>query len=440
MHEVDPSLCVLYYLNDGGMCVMEKKRFYKNKPQNIESISKDRVWRYVLTDHYSGTIYVKYYLTPGEDWKTLFEFLLSAWGKKENRSEPFHGVPELLPADNGSSVTSGIMQNFFERFGVKLITHTPGEPRVKGQAEGANNLVERKFEGLLYMMQPRDINELNDMSHVWMRHFNSIAIHSRHKHPRYGFWQKMLHDSKYPRILPSAEICRQTLHTKPEKRIVKGGKRGLTIQFALNGHGSNHYALSRIRDLRVGMPVEAAFNPYRTPNVDVIIADEKGNQKIFECAPVPDNEAGFVEDAPVWGEEYDSPADSLTDTHRKEMAKQAYGVETEKDVLKARAAKQPAFDGINPMKHLETPLPEYTEHAGTPIDISTPQVNRRVLDIVEVMSALRSDLDRDIRPEENTFISNTYPEGVPEDQMPDLARRLSELHTGKSGLRVAAGT
>ena len=48
--QIDPSLCVLYYLkenDDGGngLNVMEKERFYKNKPSNVKSIEPQRVWR-----------------------------------------------------------------------------------------------------------------------------------------------------------------------------------------------------------------------------------------------------------------------------------------------------------------------------------------------------------------------------------------------------------
>ena len=58
--QVDPSLCVLFYLPKGGLAVMEYAKFYKNKPDNVRKIERERVWRYVITDHYSGTIYVRY--------------------------------------------------------------------------------------------------------------------------------------------------------------------------------------------------------------------------------------------------------------------------------------------------------------------------------------------------------------------------------------------
>lgn len=60
-------MCVLYYLDRGGLAVMDKKEFYKNKPQNVKRIANERVLRYLVTDHYSGAFYLHYFLAAGED-------------------------------------------------------------------------------------------------------------------------------------------------------------------------------------------------------------------------------------------------------------------------------------------------------------------------------------------------------------------------------------
>ncbi|MEB3466855.1 transposase, partial [Pasteurella multocida] len=57
--QIDPSLCVLYYLKEqtdggNGLNIMEEKEFYKNKPANVKKVENQRVWRYVITDHTSG--------------------------------------------------------------------------------------------------------------------------------------------------------------------------------------------------------------------------------------------------------------------------------------------------------------------------------------------------------------------------------------------------
>lgn len=61
LHQVDPSLCLIYYPPGRKGKVqrfMSDDEFYQNKPANLEKIKNLRVWRYVLTDHYSGAIRV----------------------------------------------------------------------------------------------------------------------------------------------------------------------------------------------------------------------------------------------------------------------------------------------------------------------------------------------------------------------------------------------
>ncbi|MCF4653853.1 transposase, partial [Acinetobacter baumannii] len=75
--QVDASVCVLFYLPKGGMQVMDEKKFYKNKPANVKKIENDRVIRYVMTDHYSGSIYVEY-VYGSESSENLIEIFLNA--------------------------------------------------------------------------------------------------------------------------------------------------------------------------------------------------------------------------------------------------------------------------------------------------------------------------------------------------------------------------
>jgi hypothetical protein len=57
--QIDASLCTLYCLGNGakGLQGMEGQVYYKNKPGNLERIGQP-VWRYVVTDHASGWLYV----------------------------------------------------------------------------------------------------------------------------------------------------------------------------------------------------------------------------------------------------------------------------------------------------------------------------------------------------------------------------------------------
>ena len=68
--EIDASLCVLFYLpkttKDTGLRMMNADEFYKNKPKNLDKIVNDRVWRYVISDHCSGCLFV-WYVFGGEN-------------------------------------------------------------------------------------------------------------------------------------------------------------------------------------------------------------------------------------------------------------------------------------------------------------------------------------------------------------------------------------
>src|SRR5690606_12990826 len=104
--QIDPSLCVLYYLpTQAGEClqVMDEAKFYKNKPANFRRIEKERVWRYVITDHTSGVIYVQYVL-GAESGRNLVDAFIGA-AQKRGPADPFHGIPRAVMVDPGSANT-----------------------------------------------------------------------------------------------------------------------------------------------------------------------------------------------------------------------------------------------------------------------------------------------------------------------------------------------
>ncbi len=107
--EIDPSVCVLFYLKKGGLAVMEEKEFYKNKPANIAKVSDKRVMRYVITDHYSSNVYVEYVM-GAESAENLTKVFLNAIQKRSHQ-DPLHGVPFYLIMDKGSANLSGLFLN-----------------------------------------------------------------------------------------------------------------------------------------------------------------------------------------------------------------------------------------------------------------------------------------------------------------------------------------
>ena len=54
VHQIDPSLCLIYYMG-GRQYMMREQQFNKNKPVSLEKV-KLKVWRYVRYDHASGSL------------------------------------------------------------------------------------------------------------------------------------------------------------------------------------------------------------------------------------------------------------------------------------------------------------------------------------------------------------------------------------------------
>ena len=129
-HFVDPSLCLLYFAPDGKQRIVGDDEFYKNK--NFYEGGKMKCWRYVLTDHYSSTICVRYYASLGENAANLYDFLLYAWGLKQTPACVFHGLPELLICDPGSANIAKTVKNALTAFNVKMLPHMPGNPPGEG--------------------------------------------------------------------------------------------------------------------------------------------------------------------------------------------------------------------------------------------------------------------------------------------------------------------
>jgi len=421
VHQFDVSVCVLYYLDKGGLAVMDAKRFYKNKPQNAAKVVNQRVLRYLITDHYSGAFYVEYFLAAGEDQETLFEFLMRAWPERGHPHDPFHGVPQMMVWDAGSANQSHLIRNLLDQLQVTHWAHIPGQPRSKGQVERTHDLVERGFEGRLSLLKVESLEALNEAAHAWMRNFNAKKIHTRTRTTRYGLWQTIRPDQL--RLCPPRELCEQLLRTKPEPRKVRGD---LTISYAIKGFDSATYSVAELPGVRIGEPVIVTVNPYRAPNVFVALKED-GEQ--VECLPLERDAAGFYLDSPVFGVNYAAKPDTDVDASRKAMDKAAYGADTQQELDKARAKRQTPFNGeIDPISYLEAEtLPAYMARRGTAVDIANAgTATLAPLSHIEALKLLRARLGRGLTTDESDLVKERHPEGVPEEQLDDLVAWLTE--------------
>jgi len=435
--QFDVSVCVLYYLSKGGLSVMNRREFYKNKPGSFARIANERVLRYVVTDHYSGAFYLRYYLGAGESSELAFNFLIEAFTRREHPKDPFHGVPFMLVWDAGSANQSHLVRNALDQLGVEHWAHRVGNPRAKGQNECTQNIVERDFEGRLVFENIEDLEALNAKAHIWMRQMNGARTHTRHGHTRYGLWQTIRPEQL--RICPPRALCERLLTTKPEPRTVRGN---LVVQYAVEGHGPREYSVAAVPGVRVGERVNVCVNPYRAPNILVIAPDAEGRTHYYECAPIETDAAGFPLDAPVFGESYGRLPDTDIDRNRKGLAKLTYGVETEAELDEARRKRVPAFGGrIDAFSYLEERTPaSYMERPGRALEVpGTYVVKREPLNLVSAAKRLMARIGDRWSPECYAWLRARYPEGVPEEKLEAIARTLGGEQLPERGAGGPAG-
>ena len=430
--QVDASLCVLYYLNartaaESGLQVMDRDKFYKNKPANLKRIESDRVWSYELTDHYSGCIFVNYVM-GAESGTNLAESFIAAIQLRDG--DPFHGVPFMLMMDMGSANTSGLFANLARRLQVKTIAHAPGNARATGQVEKARDLIERSFESGLRLRPVADLAELNAQAQRWARWFNATKVHSRHGKARYDAWMTIA--AEQLRVAPPVDMCQALLTETPESRKVTDT---LTVSYK-----GREFDVRSVPNVMVGEKLNITLNPWVLNAAMVVDTDADGNEVLHSIPLVVRNDAGFREDGNTIGEDWARPADTQLEANRKEVDRFAYDATTDAEAEAKRKAKAVPFGGrIDPGKVIDqaperTFLPRRGTDLAPSITTSRTAAPARVLTPFEASAELVR-LGITMSRETSAQVRAWHPDGVPEDQLQDLQARL----TVRSGLRVVAG-
>lgn len=421
--QIDPSLCVLYYLKseadaNRGLRVMDADEFYKNKPKNLARISQERVWRYVVTDHTSGTCYVEYVLgaESGENLANVFIHAI----QKRGEHDPFHGVPFIVMVDPGSANTGAVFKNLCRSLQVHVQVNKPGNPRAKGQVEKTNDLVETKFESGLKFIAVNSLEELNQAVWRWMRVFNGTSIHSRTGQTRYGVWLQITQGQL--RTAPDEATCRELAHSAPENRTVTPK---LTISF--KGDEYDVSPLIESAGLIVGQKVMVVRNPWRPNAAQIVAVDEDGREVFHVVEKVERNEFGFREGAPVICESYSRHADTSAQRNAKDIEMLVMGADTLAGAALARKGKGLAFNGeLDPYKPVtDTVLPAYLPKRGTAMHVPNPtQIEIKPLTHTQAAMQLRPMLGRPVTAEDRARLAEWYPQGVLEEQLQEVADRL----------------
>lgn len=428
--QIDASLCVLYYLKarserETGLQVMDKDKFYKNKPANLERIESDRVWSYEITDHYSGAIFVNYVMGAESAANMAESFILAT---QQRDGDPFYGVPFILMMDMGAANTSGPVKNLARRLQMELIAHAPGNARATGQVENARNIIERSFESGLRLKPVADLEALNATARKWARWYNASKIHSRHGKTRFDAWMEITAEQLR---LVDADLARALLTHTPEARKVSGT---LTVSFA-----GREFDVSAVPRVMVGEALQITHSPYQPGQAIVVNTDAEGRELLHSVPEVVRDAGGFREDAPVIGQDYARHADTAADTHRKLVERVAMEADTDEAAAARRKAGGASFGGrIDPDKVIETTaVPTYLPRRGTELDTNVAAIDSSPVALLTHFQAAQALLRAGVTLTADTHarIAEWYPEGVPETEIEALKHRL----TVRAGLRVVGG-
>lgn len=432
--QVDASISTQFYLADDGARQMNKAEFYDGKPGNLKRIERQRLWRYVVTDHASGTLYVEYVL-GAESTMNLCNVLINAM-QKRHAADPFHGVPWMLMTDPGAAMTSGTFRNLCRAMSIELVINQVGNARAKGQVEQAHNIVEREFESALKFQAATSLEQINGWAGQWMRYFNATAIHTRTRRSRYAVWQLIKPDKL--RLAPGIEVCRELAVSTPEPRKVSN-----LLRVSFRGH---QFDVSSVPQVMVGDKLLMTRNCWRDEDSAVVVmVGLDGHERYHVVERIGMDDFGFAHTSATIGEEFKRHAQTPAQISRKLLEQIATGTDCEAGAQAARKAKTLPFSGlIDPHKHVtDTTLPAYLPRRGTSLGVKTPTVEHALLSHVEAAKLLRPRMLGLWSAETFSWLQEHYPQGIALEQLDaieaELKRPVEVIRTPLSLVRAAVG-
>ena len=386
VHEVDASICIQYYLKHGSkLQILDQRQFYKNKPENFGKI-KRKIIRWTLTDHYSGSIFVKYYQSDGEKALDLFDFLISAWEAKSDGRLPFRGVPQLLMMDAGSANKSRAIVEWLRLLDVEVPKGNPETPTRDGSVEKAQDIVERWFESGLRFEPATSIEQLNEWALDWCVWHNASRTHSRHGQNRTACWMKIRPEQL--RELPARAVL-QDLFAQPEQ------ERTVTPQYAIS-FGSESYSLRHVAELAPGDKVKVKVRPFDLPALTAIWRDVE-----YAVMPIALDEAGFPLDAPVIGRDYKALPETATQKAVKRSDNLAYGEDR-------KPGARPFAGELEVMGNQASKVKAaYLPRRGTEHHLSRTEVAARQVPVIDVIRRIAAEVGS-VSPVLNRSIKAIY--------------------------------
>lgn len=433
VHEVDPSLCLVYYLK-GRQYIMRDRDFYKNKLENYAKV-KLKVWRYVLYDRASGVLVVWYCEAKGENQHNLFAFLMFAWGKQAGRL--FHGLCRFLLWDKGSANTSAAIKSLCRALGVVTLEHEAGNARAKGGVEVGNNLVETQFESRLRFEPVENIEQLNQAATAWCNAWNANLIPGQDTRlrreglpepvARFDLWQRIRPSELI--LLPSEEVCRAFMTAKEETRKVRPD---LTITFKHpQAERTAVYSLQGLGGVCAGDEVGVCALVFGDCAVQITVPSYNGESRLYQVEPERDYDVyGQAMSSAVIGEEYKALPHTQIEHAAAAMDEQAYPGLSAEAIKAARAKRVTPFGGeLKAHSYLQDiEQPTYMPRRGTAHDLSAPKLELPPLSHVDAAKQLKSRVEAagaEWTADRFQWLQQRYPDGVPAEALEDIVAELS---------------
>lgn len=425
--EMDASVCSLFYMENGEAQAVDETEAYKNKPHNMARVEKGAVVRYVVVDHCTGAFFVHYAL-GAESAANAAEALIRAM----TCTTPgmMHGKPKIIVADQGAAHKSAAFRHLLDTLEIRLILHAPKNARATGAAEVGNRIVGEHFEPDLRLFAVADVEKLNETALRWALWFQSCRPHSRHGMTRTQAWARI---APAELVEIDGQLARELLLSKPVPRTVSN-----TLRIDWRG---KQYDVSAIPDVCNGQRLPVAVNPLYPERIAVTWKDAEGMTHIHHAPPVPENDWGFCEASPVWGETFAAPPVTSAERARERVAAAA-GVLREKDRARFRTdaqqmrAGEKLFGGAIAPETLY-PAPEVVQMPRRG-EVATPPVAvQRAVEQYSHFRAAQWLAERGVALSAavHALIDREWPEGVPEIELEELQRRAQTA----GGLQIVKG-
>ncbi len=422
--ELDASLCVLFYLSNGtgsGVGLMDKKLYNKNKPTNVERISSQRVWRYVVVDHCSGAFYV-HYCMGAEGAENALDALIYAMHKRDD-SDAFYGIPQVLYTDAGSGHRNDMVRHFCERLGIEHRIHTPGNARATGAVEVCQNLVERGFESRLSFSHCANLEEIQKAADLWRIHVCAREKHSRTRKTRFSVWTSI--QEEHLRIPSSIAVLRELAVGKTVTRKITDF---LTISYASKATGGKHeYDVSRMPHVYAGLKVSVRVNAWRAPAVDITVEVEGQEPYTQTVEPVVKDAYGFVADAPVIGESFKSKSKTEAERHLEDIHQTAYGTTNAEETAKAKKEGKKPYAHLDHFADVRSSVPKYFPKQGTVVgqDVPIPEVQPLShIKAARILAERCGDAWTRDPQTRMAWLRQQHPNGVPPDMLDSLEKTV----------------